>query len=122
MVSMVSSSGIAGGMAGMAAAIPAFRNFCSKAPPGGHFVFTGCHTKILLPATPLASRFFTKVYCNPPHRLKNRSFFCKSPVHYQKSKQSCIAGHEKFPSLIQFESIYRLYSTTYYDKMWWLYL
>ena len=36
----------------MATAIPAFRNFCSKAPPSGHFVFTGCHSKILLPATP----------------------------------------------------------------------
>ena len=40
----------------MAAAIPAFRNFCIKVPPSGHFVFTGCHTKILLPATPLEGR------------------------------------------------------------------
>ena len=45
-------------MAGMAAAIPAFWNFCSKAPPSGHFVFTGCHAKILLPATPLVLMLF----------------------------------------------------------------
>ena len=53
MLVYVPGSGVAGGMAGIAAAIPAFRNYYSKAPPSGHFVFTGCHTKILLPATPL---------------------------------------------------------------------
>ena len=46
------SRGVAGGMAGMADAIPEFRNFCGKAPPSGQFVFTGCHTNILLLATP----------------------------------------------------------------------
>ena len=47
----VLTRGVAGG--GMAAAIPVFWNFCCEAPPSGQFVFTGCHTNILLPATPL---------------------------------------------------------------------
>ena len=38
-------------MAGRAAAIPIFQNLCSKAPPSGHFTFTGCPTKVSLPAT-----------------------------------------------------------------------
>ena len=42
----------AGGMAGMATAIPILVDLCSKAPPGTNFVFSDCPTNILLPAPP----------------------------------------------------------------------
>ena len=43
----------AGGMAGMATAIPILVDLCSKAPPGTNLVFGDCPTNILLPAPPL---------------------------------------------------------------------
>ena len=42
----------AGGMTGMATAIPILVDLCSKAPPGTNFVFGDCPTNILLPAPP----------------------------------------------------------------------
>ena len=45
--------GEAGGMAGMAVAIPIFGNLSSKVPRSSHSVFTDCPTNISLPATSL---------------------------------------------------------------------
>ena len=50
----VKTSEGAGGMAGMATAIPILVDLCSKAPPGTNFVFGDCPTNILSPAPPLS--------------------------------------------------------------------
>ena len=94
------SSGVAGGMAGIAAAIPAFRNFCSKAPPSGQFVFTGCHTNILFPATPLLTVLESRVCCFESliHGTIKDCLFTK-PYFHQKAKKPYEKG---FPMNISF--------------------